>query len=289
MKYRPLELRIKLFDEVRRLRGLGLSHREIIDEIERMYGVTLNPSHISYWVRGIHNPYDGRRYIPTLDHLRPSEELAYVIGVIVGDGSVNHSRKYEYLVALTVKDLEFAEKFARCIGKVLGREPPKPIPRKDGLFTVQIRSKTLYELLKKPVLIDRIRQYIEHCLDCICAFLQGFFDSEGSINGNGAVRVCNSDKSLLEYVKELLRRLGIKATGPKLCSNAGTPMKNPKTGKTHFIRKDCYYLYVCAEDRLRFYQLIGFTIKGKQQRLEEYLIRRGFLKKKEEVLMYQTA
>jgi len=289
MKYRPLELRMKLFDEVRRLRGLGLSYGEIIDEIERMYGVTLNPSHISYWIRGVHNPSNDPRRIPTLDHLRPSEELAYIIGAMVGDGNVSRSRKYEYFVALIVKDLEFAEMFAKCIGKVLGRGPPKPRIRKDGMFVVEVGSKTLYELLKKPIDIDRIRKYVEHCIRCICAFLRGFFDGEGSIDKDGRIRVYNTGKSLLEYIKELLKMLGIKATGPKLHVKTGRPIKHPKTSKTYLTRKHCYYLYVCAESRLRFYELIGFTIKRKQQLLEEYLIRCGLLKKKEEVLMYQTA
>jgi len=52
----------------------------------------------------------------------------------------------------------------------------------------------------------------------------------------------------------------------------------------HYKRKK---IYCYAESRPRFHELIGFTIKRKQQRLEEYLIR--LLKKKEEELsMYQT-
>jgi len=288
MKCRPLELRIKLYDEVRRLRGLGLSYREIIDEIERTYGVTLNPSHISYWTRGIYNPYNGRRYIPTLDSLKPSEELAYVIGVIAGDGYV-FLRNGRGVIGVRAKDLKFIKEFARCIAKVLGRKIPKTRFQKDGTFVVEVCSKTLYELLKKPIDIDRIRQYVGHCVRCICTFLRGFFDSEGGIFGNGKIRVYNSDKSLLEYIKDLLGRLGIKTTGPKISVKAGTPCKSPKTYKIFFARKDNYYLYVCAESRLRFYELIGFTIKRKQQRLEEYLIMRGLLKNREEVLMYQKA
>jgi len=94
---------------------------------------------------------------------------------------------------------------------------------------------------------------------------------------------------LLKYIKELLHRIGIKTAGPTLYSKAGTPIKDPRTGKRYFARKDVYYLYIHAESRLRFYELIGFTVKRKQKRLEEYLFRRGLLKKKEEVLMYQTA
>jgi intein-encoded DNA endonuclease-like protein len=210
-----------------------------------------------------------------------------LVGVVAGDGyATQKSKGYnEVIIGVKVRDWELAEEFARCIGKVLGRDVPKIGLTKDGRFVVEVKSKTLYELLKKPIDIGRIRQYIDHCIRCICVFLRGFFDSEGGVYGNGDILVSNSDKSLLEYIKELLHRLGIILTGPKLYSKAGTPIKDPKTGNTYFTIKHCYYLYIHAESRLRFYQLIGFTIKRKKQRLEEYLIR---LLKKEEVLMYQT-
>jgi len=207
-----------------------------------------------------------------------------VIGVVAGDGYATQlTNKYngynEVIIGVKVKDREFAEEFARCIGIVLGRKPPKIRLKNDGRFVAEAKSKTLYELLKKPINIDKIRQYIEHDIRCIGAFLRGFFDSEGGVHGNGSIRVYNSDKSLLEYTNELLNRLGIKTTGPKLSSKAGTPINDLKKGKIYFTRKDVYYLYICAEDRLRFYELIGFTIKRKQQYLEECLISLGFLKK----------
>jgi hypothetical protein len=45
----------------------------------------MSKSSVSYWLNGIHNPYNGR-YIPSIEFLEPSEELAYVIGAKVGDG-----------------------------------------------------------------------------------------------------------------------------------------------------------------------------------------------------------
>jgi intein-encoded DNA endonuclease-like protein len=180
-----------------------------------MYGVTLSKNHISHWTRGIHNPYNGRRYTPSIDYLRPSEELAYVIGVIAGDGyATQKSKKYKgynkVTIGVKVKEWELAEEFARCIGKVHGREPPETRLTKDGKFVVKVKSKTLDELPKKPVNIERIRQYIEHCINCVSAFLRGFFDSEVGVYGNGNIQVYNSDKPLLEYIKDLLNRLGIK-------------------------------------------------------------------------------
>jgi intein-encoded DNA endonuclease-like protein len=57
----PRELRIKLYDDVVALRRGGLMYRGIIEEVWRRYGVRISESSISEWLRGIHNPYNGRR------------------------------------------------------------------------------------------------------------------------------------------------------------------------------------------------------------------------------------
>jgi hypothetical protein len=125
--YLPRGLRIRLFDEVNRLRRDGLTYLEIIGWIWRRYGVRLSKSHISYWLRGIHNPYNGR-YIPSIELLRPSEELAYVIGVKVGDGYTYKRRRAvkgysKVIIGLEVKERMFAVEFGRCLAKVLEGTP----------------------------------------------------------------------------------------------------------------------------------------------------------------------
>ncbi|MDT7877870.1 MAG: hypothetical protein RQ862_04870, partial [Candidatus Caldarchaeales archaeon] len=122
----PRELRIKLYDDAVALRRGGLTYKGIIEEIYRRYGVRLFKSHISYWLRGVHSPYNGRR-IPSLELLNPSEELAYVIGVKVGDGYTYRRRRTikgynDVWIGLKAKDKEFVEEFARCLAKVLGRK-----------------------------------------------------------------------------------------------------------------------------------------------------------------------
>ncbi|MEM0350135.1 MAG: hypothetical protein QXD24_08185, partial [Candidatus Caldarchaeum sp.] len=68
------------------------------------------------------------------------------------------------------------------VAEVLGREPPKPRINKDGRWIVGVGSKTLYELLRKPLKLKRLRPFIEYSDECMGAFLRGFFDSEGSIS-----------------------------------------------------------------------------------------------------------
>jgi intein-encoded DNA endonuclease-like protein len=269
--YLQREIRIKLFDEVNRLRRDGLTYGKIIEEIWQRYGVRLTRSHVSYWIRGLHSPYNGR-YVPSIELLRPSEKLAYVIGVNVGDGYTNYS---DVRIGLKVKDREFATEFGRCLAKVLGRGPIKPryIYINDvGLYAVEVHSQTLYELLKKPVDFNKLKKYIEHCKRCMAAFLRGFADSEGSVNKRGYIIIYNTDYELLTYVKDLLKRLGIESTGPwRQQKRQGKPFYDRKTMKRYIYKKDEYYIYIGAGSNINFYKNISFTIRRKQRRLENYI------------------
>jgi len=275
--YLPRGLRVRLFEEVVGLRKNGLTYGRIIDEVWRKYGIKLSKSNVSYWTRGIHSPYNGRR-IPSIDLLRPSEELAYVIGVKLGDGYTTRRRcavkSYNSVkIGLKVKDSEFAVEFARCLTTVLGRRPLKPRYRESsGRYEVEVRSQTLYELLKKPVELDRLKKYIAHYRECTAAFIRGFADSEGSIGNRGDIRICNTDLVLLTYVKDLLRRLGIASTGPKVIKQKGL-IGRFRNG--YYRRnKDCYYFYVRTSSNITFYKKIGFTIQRKQEHLENHIKRR---------------
>jgi len=277
--YLQRELRIKLFDDVNRLRRKGLTYKELIDEIWQRYGVRLSKSHISYWLRGVHSPYNGR-YIPSIEFLKHSEELAYVIGVKLGDGYATRRRRAvkgynSVTIGLKVKDREFAVEFGRCLSKVLGRRPIKPRYKSDvGKYVVEVHSQTLYELLKKPVDLGGLKKYIEHCERCMAAFLRGFADSEGSVNKEGYILICNTDRGLLEYVKSLLKHLGIEATGPWPTRRQGKTFYDPKTMKRYTYKKECFHIYIGASSNINFYKNIGFTIERKQRRLENYVRRR---------------
>jgi intein-encoded DNA endonuclease-like protein len=273
-KIPPRELRIKAYSDVHKLRKRGLSCSEIREEIYRKYGVWIDATTISNWLRGESSPYNGRR-IPSLELLKTSEDLGYVIGVILGDG-YSGERSHGHIIGLRAKDKEFVEEFGRCLGNVLGREPIRPKFREDvGKYYVEAVSRTLYELLRRPIDLKRIKKYVEHCKKCTAAFLRGLFDSEGHVSKRGCIILYNSNYEALAYAQRLLRRFGIESTGPWLHKRKGTTIHDHKTGKHYKANKDCYYLYIRAESLLKFYRNIGFTIRRKQKRLEEYLRRTG--------------
>jgi len=277
-RYLPRELRIKLYNDVVALRRSGLTYRGIIKEIYRRYGVRLSKSHISYWLRGVHSPYNGR-LIPSLELLKPSEELAYVIGVKVGDGYVGKKSRvrkgYNYVwIGLKARDREFVEEFARCLAKVLGRRQIRPRFRDDvGKYVVEVESKTLYELLRKPIGLDRLKKYVEHSERCVVAFLRGFADSEGSVNKRGYICIYNTDQRLLTYIMDLLRRFNIESTGPRIHVQRRTVFYGPRAGKKYAHKKNVSTIYIRASSNINFYRYAVFTITKKQIRLENYVER----------------
>jgi intein-encoded DNA endonuclease-like protein len=281
-KIPPRELRIKIYNDVLKLRKRRLSITKIREKIHRKYGVWIDKSTISKWLRGVSSPYNGRR-IPSLELLKPSEDLANVIGVCLGDGYTRkrvgrNSHNFDFFIRLKAKDKEFVEDFGRRLANVLGRDPIRP--RKDaGKYIVEAASKTLYELLRKPVDLKRTRKYVEHCPDCTAKFLRGLFDSEGCVSKDGRyIYLYNTNYELLVYAQKLLlRRFGIESTGPWPHKQKGTTMHDPKTGKQYKANEDCYYIYIRAESLPKFYRHIGFSIRRKQKRLEEYLRRTGKL------------
>jgi intein-encoded DNA endonuclease-like protein len=277
-KYLSRELRIKAFNDVHKLRKRGLSYTKIRKEIYRRYRVWISLSRISDWLRGVTSPYNGRR-IPSLELLEPSEDLAHVIGMRLGDGSAWEAhRAYEgyreAVISLKAKDKEFVEESAIRVARVLGCRPPKVyFDAREGRHCFMIKSRTLYELLKKPIDIKKLRKYIEHCPKCMAACLRAFFDSEGSVNDHGVIIVVNTNYQLLKYVQYLLRKVGIVAKGPDLVHRRGSIVYIK--GRKCRRRRNVYSIYIRPRDALKFYKHIGFTIKRKQQRLEDYLRRTG--------------
>jgi len=207
-----------------------------------------------------------------LDDVKPSRELATIIGTRAGDGyTYIIEKEHKYVVGLKCKDADYALEFARCLEVVTGSKPYIG-KQKDGLYVVEGYSKTLYELLKKPLDIKKLRYYIEYNVETMTCFLRAFFDSEGHVdNRRGEIRVLNTDLKTLNYVKELLLELNIQVTGPHLNIKRGTPIYNRMKGKTYYRNKDVYYLYIQADSRGRFAELIGFTIKRKMERLMKAL------------------
>jgi intein-encoded DNA endonuclease-like protein len=260
VRKRPTVEREQLYRLVLELRREGLSYNAIIKRIQAERGVALRKSHISGWINGKHRPFG---YVRAFDPT-PRVELAYVIGVNLGDGSTNSNRRHNHMIKLRVIDREFAAEFARCLGVLLNRDPPRVKWReKTRSWHTQVSSLLLQKFLRKE--LKDLIPTISHCDDCKAAFLRGFYDSEGSITKR-SLFVYNGELNKLELVCKLLESLGIETTGPHLRIEKGG-MVSIK-GRMYHVNKNQYYVYVRAASLVAFRDRVGFTLKRKRERLE---------------------
>src|SRR2546425_10131229 len=107
-----LSRRIRAYGEAVHLAQRGLSITEISNE------TGMPDATIRGWL--VHSRRPWTRY----ELFRPtsSDQLSYVIGVYMGDGSISRWRN-RFSLRLGVKDKEFADKFSSTCAQILGKEP----------------------------------------------------------------------------------------------------------------------------------------------------------------------
>ena len=107
-----------------------------ITTVSRELGIPKSTLH--YWRHNLYKPPSARW------HPEPSEDLAYVLGVMLGDGNL-HLHGYCYDVELKVKDYEFAEEFSKAVAKILDKKFRKPYwSRSHNRWRVYYSSKAFY-------------------------------------------------------------------------------------------------------------------------------------------------
>jgi len=214
--------------------------------------------------------------IPPLARWRaePTKELAYVIGVLHGDGSVCKDEfRHRYIIELGVKDKEFAETFSKVMAKLLDMSYREPYwNEKDKVWHVAYDSKAFFEWYEKTKKqgLEGFKKFVEYNRETVRYYLRGLFDGEGNNNGNKQIRLTNTNKELLEYVQYLLKKyFNIKATGPYLRIKAGTTVTI--NGVEYKSNYDYYAIVISRKLHVQdFLKKIGFTIVRKQLGLKKY-------------------
>jgi len=213
--------------------------------------------------RRIHNPLGKVNQFQS----GPSTELAYVVGVVLGDGNLNiHGYNAELILAVT--DYDFAKEFSASLATILGQPKPYKVrwhPRKNR-WIVQGSSILLYNFLSRDW--RNLKKWIEHCSRCRAAFLRAFYDAEGSVSGR-KLSLHNTEKALLLYIQDLLNQHRVETSRLYLHRSKGTALLDPKSGKVYFRRKDGFSFIVRTKSLPQFAKEIGFSIERKQKRLAE--------------------
>lgn len=193
-----------------------------------------------------------------------SIELAYILGVFLGDGSITGNRS----IVLATTDEDFAKEFMKNMKRWSGIESSmKQLPGKISNFYGRLyESKSSWLASTHSVeIVNFLKNFdlssIKSASSGIkAAFLRGLFDSDGSITRTRNVvtlQLTNTNKMLINLVFRLMKDLGfedIRITKEKARFSSKIVYRI-RTGRKYNI--------------LLFYKKVGFSIKRKQSKLRE--------------------
>ncbi len=270
----PLSLHKRLYLDAMELRlKNGWSHTIIGAELQRRYGVRVPSSTVYYWVTKRSNPLEHWNVF----ELRPSKELSYVIGVVMGDGTLVAIKKDSRdEIRLQVRDKDFAEEFNEAMARVLERERPNKIMavlREDKNNTTFYHSR--YSSLQLGKILRNDLRDLKALIEGHPAeFLRGFFDSEGSATAIISKRrlqiqviASNSDMEVLTYVQGLLNdRFGIHSS---IYPGRKAGESSLIYGRLATRTKDSFFLSIQQRQSVKcFFSGIGFSINRKREVLK---------------------
>jgi len=174
------------------------------------------------------------------------EDLAYVLGLLVGDGTLT----YRNSVYLCTGDPFIAEEFKRIVRKLFGYEVKCKANGVDYFITsrqIRVFLENLglgYVRAHEKCVPKSVMRAPKHIVK---AFLQGLFDTDGFVeNRYGNVRLSTSSPRLAKEVQLLLLNLGIISS-----------LHVKKTSA-----RPSYRLSIDGEDAIAFHRTVGFRRNG---------------------------
>lgn len=231
---------------------LDLTYGEIATLLERTPGAVKN-----------------KRYRLELDLIRlpnpwspsPTPDLAYVLGVLKGDG---HVRRNGQSFGLNCNDESFALAFIAALEKI-GLRPKNKFYRQQWYVWDCNKDFADWYL---GLDLAALEEYVESP-EMARAFITGFYDSEGSLErtnhqkgyNHHAIVFWNSDRGLLELTQRLLAQCSLHSV---LGLSHKQGRQSMYKGKTIISRKDGYRLGIYRQAHVdRFLREIGSNIQRK--------------------------
>ncbi|MBI4252733.1 Holliday junction branch migration DNA helicase RuvB [Candidatus Uhrbacteria bacterium] len=184
-----------------------------------------------------------------------NEDLAYVIGLLIGDGHFEFQMNYP-ACDITVSEKDIQQEISRIIREQFGWTPSLGVyenraPRMRfsqnfghllislGIHPARAAEKSIPSaILKSPARV-------------VCGFFQGLFDADGSARCDGYVDFYTKSTVLARQTQILLANFGIIAHREK-----------------KIVKGERYWqLFVGGKNAEIFYKTIGFRLRRKQERL----------------------
>ncbi|RYG59436.1 hypothetical protein EON80_25720 [bacterium] len=173
-------------DEVRSLSAQGWSQRKIAEHLR------ISQSTVRHHIKNVkhHAPTQKREYhranMTDDEPLPPSVDLAYLTGVICGDGSISlMPRTYALTIACDARYPELIITYCDLVEKLLLRKPSIYSGNGGTYFGIRLYSKHLPTVLGLPAGAKQqdypIPEWIFTDLDYVRPFIRGLIETDGNI------------------------------------------------------------------------------------------------------------
>lgn len=208
-------------------------------------------------------------------------EEGYLLGLLVGDGTLKDEK-----AVLSVWETNRAGNVAlmaealRCTQAFPHRSDFKGWFAISGRDESRLALASLRDLALSCGMTPGDKSITPHMergsSDFYRGFLRGFFDTDGSVQGNSlkgiSVRLAQADLSRLDAVQRMLLRLGIAS---RIYLNRREPasriLPNGKGGTKEYPTQSQHELVISGENLARFYDTIGFSHGEKALKLTRLL------------------
>jgi intein-encoded DNA endonuclease-like protein len=266
------------YEKVLALRAQNLSYNKISNIVD------VSSTTVQNWISTSRKPralYAKRQEKPVLNSARKlSIELAYIYGVLIGDGNIER-RERTWRINLNVKDIDFAQEFARNLHLWSGLKPTirsrTQVHNHQTKYGDWIKGRSEYTVVrlnsKQAVtfLLSRIKcktydwEIPKDILKCknkqiIYSFIKGIFDSEGYPIYSGRNRRVELEmlgELGVPQLQRLLETVGIESTITQ--------------GKKQKL-KGTYVLRILRQRSIQeFRDNINFSIERKRSKLNRML------------------
>lgn len=199
------------------------------------------------------------------------EDMAYIIGAILGDGYISNSTKSktdlskDYRIALETMDFSFVDTFYQKVTKFISTKTTIKVraakQNKVKTYYFQLRNKELYIYLTQTLNLPkgakstnlRVPQFIifanKNLQKC---FIAGLFDSDGGIRGRN-IGFTMKNKDFMLDIQELLFKIDI------------TSSKDSWWNKKY--QRNYYGLRLNKENTIKFLNIISISNTEKLKRV----------------------
>jgi len=190
------------------------------------------------------------------------EDLAYLCGLICGDGNLFTSKKRDYLVAIHNKETELLRKSIAIIEKNFNYKTK--IKLGHGCWKVEARSEVIHSFFNKILEIEngkkeniKIPDRIKANRKLVRSFIAGFFDAEGCValkknKITCQISISQKQKGILEEIRSELIEEGVETKFCKWSIKSG----------------EMWSLYGNRDSLAPFLEKIPFIHPKKKEKLE---------------------